>query len=241
MAINSREAAGTGGKRQDPIEPGTVPGRLVQVIDFGLQPQEYQGEAKPPMREIGTTYELADEFMKDEEGNDISDKPRWLSESFALHNLAADRAKSTQRYYALDPNEKAEGDWEKLLGSPVMITVIQKPDKKDKKLIHNNIAGTSTVRAKDLKNIPDLINEPRFLDLDVVNEANLQMFTDLPQWIRDKIKKGLEWQGSDFQIALETFKPKKKDDKETKKTRREEAEEDTEDSIPTDDKDEGNW
>ena len=90
-----------------------------------------------------------------------------------------------------------------------------------------------------MKNIPDLINEPRFLDLDVVNEANLQMFTDLPQWIRDKIKKGLEWQGSDFQIALETFKPKKKDDKETKKPR-EVVEVD--DEIPTDDdKDEGNW
>lgn len=239
MAINSREAKGGGGFRQEPIDPGTVPGRLVQVIDLGLQPQEYQGESKPPMREINTTYELADEFMKDEEGEELKDKPRWLSESFALHNLAADRAKSTARYYALDPNEKADGDWEKLLSSPVMITVVQKPDKKDKKVIHNNIGGTSTVRAKDLKNIPDLVNEPRFLDLDVVNDDNLQLFTDLPQWIRDKIKKGLEWQGSEFQIALESFKPKKKE--ETKNTKREAESEDTDDGIPTEDEDKGNW
>lgn len=240
MAINAKEAKGTGGKRQDPIEPGTIPGRLVQVIDYGLQPQEYQGEAKAPMREIGTTYELADEFMKDEDGNDITDKPRWISESFALHNLAADRAKSTARYYALDPKGEFDGDWEKLLGTAVMITVVQKPDKK--KVIHNNIASTSSVRARDLKNIPDLVNEPRFLDLDVINDANLQMFSDLPQWIRDKIKKGLEWQGSEFQIALESFKPKVKD-KDAKAPKREDRATggEPDDEIPTEDDDKGNW
>lgn len=236
MPINAKEAPGTGGKRQDPIEPGTIPGRLVQIIDLGLQPQEYQGEVKPPAREISTTYELADEFMKDDEGNDIPDKPRWISESFVLHNLAADRAKSTARYFALDPKSEANGDWEKLLGAPVMITVVQKPDKK--KQIHNNIASTSSVRARDLKNIPELVNEPRFLDLDIVNDVNLQMFSDLPQWIRDKIKKGLEWQGSEFQIALESFKPKTKDKSDTKKTR-EVVEVD--DEIPTEEDEDKNW
>ena len=214
MAVNAREAKGNGGKRQEPIDPGTLPGRLVQVIDLGLQPQEYNGESKPPMREINTTYELVDEFMKDEDGNDLPEKPRWISENFALHNLAADRAKSTARYYALDPNEKAEGDWEKLLSNPVMITVVQKKGKKGD--VFNNIASTSAVRAKDLKNFPELVNEPRFLDLDVVNEVNLQLYSDLPQWIRDKIKNGLEFAGSPFQIALESFKPKKKDTKDNK-------------------------
>ena len=235
MAINAKEAPGTGGKRQDPIEPGTLPGRLVQIIDLGLQPQEYQGEAKPPAREISTTYELADEFMKDEDGNDITDKPRWVSESFVLHNLAADRAKSTQRYFALDPKSEKNGDWEALLGLPVMITIVQKQDKK--KQIHNNIASTSAVRARDIANIPELKNDPRFLDLDVVSNANLQLFTDLPQWIKDKIKKGLEWQGSPFAVALETFKPVKKD-KDDKKQKREVVEVD--DEIPTDE-DDKNW
>jgi hypothetical protein len=234
LPINAKEAPGTGGKRQEPIEPGTVPGRLVQIIDLGLQPQKYKEEDKPPAREISTTYELADEFMKDDEGNDLTDKPRWISESFVLHNLAADRAKSTARYYALDPKAEKNGDWEALLGTPVMITIVQKPDKK--KQIHNNIASTSTIRARDLKNIPDLVNTPRFLDLEVVTEENLQMFSDLPQWIRDKIKKGLEWQGSEFQIALESFKPKTKD----KKDDRKEPAGDTEDGIPTEEGD-GNW
>ena len=209
MAINSREAPGTGGKRQDPIEPGTLPGRLVQVLDLGLQPQEYQGETKPPAREISTTYELVDEFMKDEDGNDIPDKPRWISESFVLHNLAADRAKSTARYYALDPKETFEGDWEKLLGTPVNVTVIQKKDKKG--VVHNNIGSTSAVRARDVASFPKLVNEPRFLDLDNPSNENMQMFTDLPKWIKEKIMKGLEWKGSDFAIALEDFKPVKKD------------------------------
>lgn len=231
MAINAREAKGTGGRRQEPMDPGTLPGRLVQIIDLGLQPQEYMGESKPPMREISTTYEFVDEFMKDEDGNDIEDKPRWLSESFVLHNLAADRAKSTARYYALDPNSEHDGDWSELLGSPVMITVVQKKTKKGD--IVNNISATSAVRARDIKNIPPLKNDPRFLDLDDPTEESMQMFTDLPQWLRDKITKGLDWKGSIFQIALESFTPKKKEKKAV-------VEETTDDKDETTN-DNGNW
>lgn len=239
MAINSKTAPSGGGTTQEAIEPGSYPGRLVQIIDFGLQAQEFEGESKPPRKEIGTTYELLDEFMKDDEGEDITDKPRWQSESFPLHNLAADRAKSTQRYFALDPRDEYDGDWEKLLGTPVMITITQAAGKgKNKGKVYNNIASVSTMRAKEAAAAPKLKNEPRFLDLEVVNDANLQLFTDLPQWIRDKIKKGLEWQGSEFQIALESFKPKVKD-KDTKTTKREVVE--TDDSIPTEGDDKGNW
>lgn len=240
MPINSKTAP-SGGKTQDAIEPGSYPGRLVQIIDFGLQPQEFEGDSKPPRKEIGVTYELLDEFMKDDEGNDILDKPRWQSESFPLHNLAADRAKSTQRYYALDPKAEHDGDWEKLLGTTAMITVVQNAGKgKNKGKTFNNIASISTMRAKEAANAPKLVNEPRFLDLEVVSNENLQLFSDLPQWIRDKIKKGLEWQGSEFQIALESFKPKVKDKTDAKKKGAETADA-VEDSIPTDEKDDGNW
>ena len=84
MTLKANEVP-SNGTRQEPIEPGSYPARLVQVIDLGLQPQEYLGEEKAPKIEITTTYELSDEFMKDEEGNDIEDKPRWVSETFPLN------------------------------------------------------------------------------------------------------------------------------------------------------------
>lgn len=235
MTLNAKEAP-RGGIPNEPIEPGSYPGRLVQVIDFGLQPQTYNNEPKPPMRELGTTYELVDEFLKDEDGNDLEDKPRWISESFPFHNLASERAKSTARYYALDPNGKFDGDWGKLLGSPVMVTIVQSAGKgKNKGKIFNNIASTSSMRSKEAEKCPELVNKPSVFDLADTSKENLQRFHDFPQWISDKIKNGLEFAGSDFQIALESFTPAKKDKKEPKKNARVEVEE------TNDVEENGNW
>lgn len=230
MAINAREAKGNG-KVPDPIEPGSYPARLVQVIDFGLQPQSYNGESKPPQQEIGNTWELLDEFMKDENGKDLEDKPRYVSESFALHNLAADRAKSTQRYYALDPKEQFEGDWSKLLGTPAVVTIVQKPGKgKNKGRVYNNIATVSGMRPKDAGAAKALVNKPVFFDQSSVTPEMVKIFYELPEWIQDKIKKGLEFKGSEFDELLENSpKPDKKD----KEEKREVVEEDVvDDEVP---------
>ena len=100
MTFNANKVA-TGGSKftpAAPVEVGTYPARLVQLIDLGVQPRKpYQGQEKDPIQMIWVTYELTNEFMKDESGNDIEDKPRWISESFPFYNLRADRAKSTAR------------------------------------------------------------------------------------------------------------------------------------------------
>src|SRR6187402_3731535 len=122
MALNANKPQ-TGGKKFAPqanIEAGVYPARLVQLIDLGLQAQRpYQGKDKAPVQEIMLTYELVDEFMKDEEGKDIEDKPRWVSETLPFHGLFADKAKSTQRYLAFDPKQEYEGDFSKAVGSPI--------------------------------------------------------------------------------------------------------------------------
>ena len=104
MALNAKTASSGGGMNIEPLEPGTYPARLVQVVDLGVQAQRpYQGKEKDPVQEILLTYEFVDEFLKDEDGNEETDKPRWLSESMPLFNLSSERAKSTLRYNALDP------------------------------------------------------------------------------------------------------------------------------------------
>lgn len=187
-------------KTPDPVDPGSYPSRLVQVIDLGLQPQTYEGEVKDPRNELYTTYELSDEFLKDEEGNDLEDKPRWISETWALHSLNSDRAKSTQRYYALDPNAEHEGDWSALLGSPATVVLTLKPSKKDKTKVYNNIASTSSMRAKDAAKLPALKNEPKIFTLD---DPDVELFLSLPTFLQDKIKGGLEFGGSKLATLLE--------------------------------------
>lgn len=209
MALNAREISG-GGSDIPPMEPGTYPGRLTHVIGLGLQPQIFENEEKAPQQEIQVVYELSDEFLKDEDGEDDPKKPRWLYETFALHNLAADRAKSTQRYFALDPTEEHGGDWAKLIGLPCMITVINKVGTKGKNKgkVFNNVASISAMRSKEAAKLPALVHPTKFFD---PSEPDIEVFMSLNDKLKDKIVKGLEYGGSDLERLVRDYKPKEKD------------------------------
>ena len=210
MTLKANEVPRTG-KSQEPLDPGSYPSRLVMVLDLGLQPQTYNGETKDPKIEIMTTYELSDEFMKDDEGNELKDKPRWQSETFTLNSLNSDKAKSTQRYLALDPNLEHDGDWSKLLGTPATITVVNNAGKgKNKGKVFNNIASVSTMRAKDADKLPPLVNNARYFDMD---NPDVELFLTLPQFVQDKIKGGLEFKGSKLDELLKNHKGEKKETK----------------------------
>lgn len=239
MTLNASKV-NNNSKPQQPIEPGSYPARLVQVIDLGLQPQEYQGETKDPQNEIMTTYELTDEFMKDEDGNDIEDKPRWVSETFALHSLNSDRAKSTKRYYALDPDARYNGDWSQLVETPATVVLINKAGKgKNAGKVFTNITEVSAMRPKDASRLPALKNEPKVFSME---EPDVELFLSFPEFIQNKIKAGLEFKGSKLDDLLQNHKGGEK--KEAPKKAEPKGEVD--DSIPFDDdalmdNDDGNW
>ncbi|MGJ8839468.1 phage replication initiation protein, NGO0469 family, partial [Salmonella enterica subsp. enterica serovar Kentucky] len=187
------------------------PCRIVQVIDLGLQPQRaWEGQEKPPAQSLMVTYEFTDEFMKDDEGNDILDKPRWLSEEFPLRSLDSDLAKSTKRYKALDPNEDHDGDWSALVGMPCMVTVVNTEGKgKNAGRTFNNIGGVSAMRSRDAERTAELVNPPKILDLD---EPDMEIFNSLPEWLQDKIKANLEFKGSALDKALSGDTPAPKEE-----------------------------
>lgn len=200
MSFNAKEATG-GGKPRVEQEglAGNFGARLVQLIDLGLQAQSYNGETKPPVQEIRTTYELPDEFCVDEEGNVDEDKPRWFGEEFGLFNLKSERAKSTLRYNGLDPSGAADGDWEKLIGTACTITLVQNPGKgKNAGRVFTNIGGV-TPAMKGLQ-ISELKNDALVWSLD---DPDMEAFEKFPQFIQDKIKSNLEYQGSLLQQRLE--------------------------------------
>lgn len=197
MALNAKDLPSTRGGNKNPLDAGTYPSRLVAIIDVGLQNQRpFQGEDKPPAREIALTYELTDEFMKDEDGQELKDKPRWITEILPFHNLTSEKAKSTLRYKALDPVQKFEGDWSKLINSPVSVTIVLNP-KKDR--IYENVGGISAMRAKDAEKLPPLKNEPIVFDLDT---PSMDLWKRIPKFLQDKIKANLEYAGSPLQKLL---------------------------------------
>jgi len=200
MGLNATKVAQQGGgKKQDDLEVAGYPGRLVQVIDLGLQTQRpYKGEEKAPVNEIMTTYELVTEFCKDDDGNDQLDRPRWISETFSFHHIGADLAKSTKRAKILDPALVHGGDWAAMLDTPTTINVVHNPNQKKPGEVYVNI-GSISAPMKGFE-VPPLVNPSKFFDLD---EPDLEVFKGLPQWIQDKIKGNLNFEGSVLQAALE--------------------------------------
>lgn len=201
-------------ERPDPLEPGSYPARVVQVLSLGLQPQRpYQGEEKPPKPELYVTYEMLDEFLLDEDGEDIEDKPRWISERIPLNSLDSDLAKSTKRYLALDPELKYGGDWAQLGGTPCMVTIVNSKAKSGKHAgkIFDRVGSVSTMRAKEAKKARELINPAKIFDID---EPDMEVFGSLPQWLQDVMtKENLEFGGSKLEELLEKGEGKKKESK----------------------------
>lgn len=198
LNANNLPSKSSSGPRPDPVEEGTYPARLVQVFLLGTQKQRaFKGEEKPPVLTLRVTYELLDEFLKDENGEDREDKPRWISEEFAFHSLKADLAKSTKRYYALDPKEEAGGDWSKLLGAPCMVTITHSKGKDDR--IYENVAGVSTMRDKEAQKAPELKNPTRMFDF---YNPDKEVFDSFPDWLKDRIKDAVDYEGGALEELL---------------------------------------
>lgn len=227
MALNAKEIPSSGGN-YEPMEPGTYPARVVQIVDLGLQSQRpFQGQEKPPAREIAITYEFVDEFMKDENGEDQEDKPRWLTEMMPLHNLASERAKSTQRYMALDPNMTYDGDFSQLVDTPCNVTVVNNPGKgKNAGRIYENITAISAMRNRDAMKCPELVNDSVVFDCD---DPDMDAWSKLPAFIKARIRGNLEFAGSDLEKLVG-----KEGGNEPKKGRREpeKVEDDLDDEVP---------
>ena len=194
MGLKAPKGNNTSKVEQEKLEAGNYPARLVQVIDMGLQPQRaYQGQDKPPAQEVMLTYEFVDEFLKDENGKDREDKPRWLSETIPLRSLSSELAKSTKRYNVLDPDGLYEGDFSKCINSPVMVALVRNGD-------YENVGGVSVMRPKDAEKCPELVNPPKVFDL---SNPDMEIFGSLPEWVREKIKGNLNYRGSKLHSLIE--------------------------------------
>ena len=215
MSLNANKIPHTGGTKIDPIDAGTYPSRVVQVIGLGLQPQRpWQGEEKPPAQEFMFTYEMLDEFLVDEDGEERLDKPRWFSETMPMFGLQADKAKSTKRYYALDPEGVHEGDFAALVAAPCMVTMIQKEGTGNNVgKIFNNVFNVSAMRPKEAAKAPELVNKPKVFDPE---NPDREVYDALPAWLQEKITSALDFDGGALQAMLAGPAKKPKAEKKAK-------------------------
>lgn len=201
MALNTRKIK-TKGKNfveQDVLPVDNYPARLVQVIDLGLQSGgEWKGEKKPPVNKIHVTYELVDCFMLDKDGEEVLDKPRWLSEDLNMFGPDADKAKCNQRYNAIDPECLQDYDWAAVVGNSCNVMVAQKESKG--KTYANVGLVTPYVVTKRNPEMAPLVNPTKVFNLEF---PDIEVFESLPNWIQDKIKANLEFKGSPLQALLE--------------------------------------
>ena len=200
MALNTKNIQQQPGKKRDPIDPGPYPARVVQVLDLGLQKQfPWKGKEKPPAYKIHVTYELVDEFMLDDD-NEETDRPRWVSEDFSVYSLSAENAKSTERYNAIDPELIHDGDFGALGGMCCTVNVVNRAGKgANAGKVYDNVGGVSTIRKRDAANCPELVNDVAVFDLD---NPDIAVFNDLPEFLQKKIKANLEFEGSKLQASL---------------------------------------
>lgn len=230
MSLNASKIESTSNfKKAEALEPGAYPARVVQILSLGLQPQRaFQGEDKPPKPEIYVTYELLDEFMLDEDGNEVKDKPRWISERIPMHSLDSDLAASTKRYYALDPENNYGGDWAKLISVTCMVTITNYVPKTGKNagVTRDKVYSVSSMRAKDAEKAGDLVNPPKLFDID---DPDMVVFKSLPEWLQKVMTEdNLEFKGSALETAINNFEDSG-ELKENKKDQKDEKEDDSSD------------
>lgn len=186
---------------QPPLDPGSYPAIVARVIDLGLQPTIDFTTKEPgkPKHMIQVTYELVDAFMVDEDGNELPDKPRWISEEFPLNPLTSDLATSTKRIKAIDPAGELKGDWSKAVGKPCTVVTANYETKKNPGVIRDKVSNVTAMRARDIKNLPEPVNDLLFFDL---SDPSIEVFKTFPEWLQDKIKGNLEFKGSALDRAL---------------------------------------
>ena len=167
----------TGGDKpvsRDPVSIGVHLARLVQVIDLGIQEEEWQGVTKN-QHKVMFTYEIPEEtvLVKGEQ------KPKFISQRLTVSTFK--KAAMPTVIQALRPGTKLESGikLESLLGSGVQL----------------NVGRTSGGAAKILNVMPLAkgqtvpITNTELLSFDL-SDPDVEVFKRLPQFLRNIITSG---------------------------------------------------
>lgn len=175
------------GEGFDPIEAGSYPARIYQMIEIG-NVVGFQGQIQNKVR-IG--FELPTEMMTFDQTK--GEQPRVISQDYTLS--FHEKAKLTKVIVACDPKAlnvdddgfMEEFDVETLIGKELLITIAQKA-KKDGS--GNYAFIDNCTRLPKGMTCPKAINPVQVLSYDKWNE---EVFNKLPDFIRKNIESSEEY------------------------------------------------
>src|SRR3990167_3958790 len=184
MPINATNKKGEG---FDPIEAGSYPARIWQMIEIGTV-AGYLGALQNKVR-IG--FELPTELYVFDEKK--GEQPRVISQDYTLS--FHEKAKLRKVIEACDPKAleldedgfMEEFDVETLVGKPLLITIAQKP-KKDGTGVYSFIDNCTRL-PKGMTCLAS-VNPPNVLSYDKWKD---EIFEKLPDFIREKMQTSHEY------------------------------------------------
>jgi hypothetical protein len=159
--------------------------RLVYVADLGLHENSYKGEEKANVQKIALGLEVLGETVE----IDGEVRPRLLwGKPFNIYWEMTPNGTELVNYKVFDPSAK-EGevaDWEKVLGTPVNLTIVHVADKKDKSIKYDNIASVVPIPKKYQKDIGKATLTPCVGDADDENNDATRSLYGLTKWFFDR-------------------------------------------------------
>ena len=164
------------------LPESTYMGRVVSVVDFGLQEQTDWKTQKPidPKPTVMITFQLPTVTVDVEDDNgEVTKMPRIIGKEYNLSTF--DKSNLMKMVNAIAPNIN---DLDELLNVPAMIQVGS--TKSDKAKI------VSVMACPDGMDVPELLTETTHFD---ATAPDYELFKALPQWMQDRVEGGLNWKG----------------------------------------------
>lgn len=187
MSLTMKDMA-EGQAKKYPVAPaGVHPGRISHVVDIGVQNREWKGEVKAPARQLAINIEMVNsEYEQDGEKRRHRISPRPF-------NVMTDSKAALQKFLkAIDPKNTINGDFTKLAGLPLMVSVIHTTKAKDgKEITYANFGGA--MPAPEGFPIKELSGNPILFSFDEPTEDQYKL---LPKFLKDKIKSAVNYAGS---------------------------------------------
>ena len=165
------------GTSREPVEPGTYMGRCYQMIHIGHVLETIQGTEKK-LNKVRLGFELPTELQ-------TNGRPSVLSQEYTLSMSTKSNLRKmleSWRGKKFTDEEAKKFDITVLLGKPCSITVIVN----DKG--YENISAITTLMKGTTA--PAQINSTQELNYDEFNE---ELFNDLPEFIKEKVKRSDEY------------------------------------------------
>ena len=170
-----------GGKDFGRVDDGTYPARIVQVVDFGIQPQT-DWKTKEPVDSkprVMITWEFATSRIELENDEGTTSLPRWTGKEYTVSN--SDMSNLMKLVGTLAP--KARG-LDELVNLPCMVQIGSTSG--------GNAKVEQVLKPIEGMDVAPLEKSSMFFDFDHPEEA---LFKELPIWQRRKIMEAENYEG----------------------------------------------